>query len=125
MAGKTGRFAMLDQLLADGIHYMFGNPGTVEEGFLDALSDYQDMHYILGLEEAAVVGMADGYARATGRPAVLQLHSGVGLGSGIGMLYQAQRGHSPLVVLSGEPGVRYEAMDAQMAADLVSIARPV
>ena len=42
MAGKTGRFAIIEQLLADGIQYMFGNPGTVEQGFLDALSDYPD-----------------------------------------------------------------------------------
>lgn len=122
---KTGRAALIEQLLADNIHHMFGNPGTVEEGFLDALGDYPDMHYILGLEESAVVAMADGYARATGKPAVIQLHCSVGLGNGIGMLYQAQRGHAPLVVLAGDAGVRYEAMDAHMAADLVAMAEPV
>ncbi len=125
MAGKTGRFAILDQLLADGIHYMFGNPGTVEQGFLDALSDYQDLQYILTLQETVAVAIADGYARATRRPTVVQLHSGVGLGNGIGMMYQARRGHAPLVVISGEAGVRYDAMDAQMAADLVAMAEPV
>ncbi len=125
MASKTGRFAILDQLLADGIHYMFGNPGTVEQGFLDALSDYQDLQYILTLQESVAVAIADGYARATRRPAVVQLHSGVGLGNGIGMMYQARRGHAPLVVISGEAGVRYDAMDAQMAADLVAMAEPV
>lgn len=125
MAGKTGRFAILDQLLADGIHYMFGNPGTVEQGFLDALSDYQDLQYILTLQETVAVAIADGYARATRRPTVVQLHSGVGLGNGIGMMYQAKRGHAPLVVINGEAGVRYDAMDAQMAADLVAMAEPV
>jgi thiamine pyrophosphate-dependent acetolactate synthase large subunit-like protein len=125
MAGKTGRFAILDQLLADGIHYMFGNPGTVEQGFLDALSDYQDLQYILTLQETVAVAIADGYARATRRPTVVQLHSGVGLGNGIGMIYQARRGHAPLVVISGEAGARYDAMDAQMAADLVAMAEPV
>jgi len=125
MADKTGRFAILDQLLADGIHYMFGNPGTVEQGFLDALSDYQDLQYILTLQESVAVAIADGYARATRRPTVVQLHSGVGLGNGIGMMYQAKRGHAPLVVISGEAGVRYDAMDAQMAADLVAMAEPV
>src|SRR6516165_1903868 len=125
MASKTGRFAILDQLLADGIHYMFGNPGTVEQGFLDALSDYQDLQYILTLQETVAVAIADGYARATKRPTVVQLHSGVGLGNGIGMMYQAKRGHAPLVVISGEAGVRYDAMDAQMAADLVAMAEPV
>jgi thiamine pyrophosphate-dependent acetolactate synthase large subunit-like protein len=125
MAGKTGRFAILDQFLADGIHYMFGNPGTVEQGFLDALSDYQDLRYILTLQESVAVAIADGYARATRRPTVVQLHSGVGLGNGIGMMYQARRGYAPLVVISGEAGVRYDAMDAQMAADLVAMAEPV
>jgi benzoylformate decarboxylase len=125
MAGKTGRFAILDQLLADGIHYMFGNPGTVEQGFLDALSDYQDLQYILTLQESVAVAIADGYARATRGPTVVQLHSGVGLGNGIGMIYQALRGHAPLVVINGEAGVRYDAMDAQMAADLVAMAEPV
>lgn len=125
MAGQTGRFAIIEQLLAEGIHYMFGNPGTVEEGFLDALSDYPDMRYILALHETVAIAMADAYARATKRPAIIQLHSGVGLGNGIGMLYQAWRGHSPLVVLNGEAGLRYDALDAQMAADLVAMAAPV
>src|SRR5213076_2469067 len=114
MPGKTGRFAILEQLLADGVTYMFGNPGTVEQGFLDALGDYPDLRYITTLQETIAVAMADGYARATQRPAVVQLHSGVGLGNGVGMLYQAMRGHAPLVVLVGEAGLRYEAMEAQM-----------
>ena len=104
---------------------MFGNPGTVEQGFLDALSDTPDLRYMTTLQETIAVAMADGYARATQRPAVVQLHSGVGLGNGVGMMYQAKRGVAPLVVIAGESGVRYDAMDAQMAADLVAIARPV
>ena len=122
---KTGRFAIIEQLLADGVTHMFGNPGTVEQGFLDALSDYPGLEYVLALQETIAVAMADGYARATKRPTVVQLHSGVGLGNGIGMLYQAKRGHAPLVVIAGESGVRYDAMDAQMAADLVAMAEPV
>jgi thiamine pyrophosphate-dependent acetolactate synthase large subunit-like protein len=125
MAARTGRHAIIEQLLADDIHYMFGNPGTVEQGFLDSLEDYSDFHYILTLQETVAVGIADGYARATKKPTVVQLHSGVGLGNGIGMIYQAMRGHAPLVVLAGESGIRYDALDAQMAADLVGMARPV
>lgn len=122
---KTGRFAMIEQFMADGVTHMFGNPGTVEQGFLDALSDYPDLEYILALQEAVVVGIADGYARATRKPTIVQLHSGVGLGNGIGMMYQAKRGHAPLVVIAGESGVRYDAMEAQMWADLVDMAAPV
>ncbi len=125
MTAKTGRFAMIEQFMADGITYMFGNPGTVEQGFLDALSDYPDLEYILALQEAVVVGIADGYARGTRKPTIVQLHSGVGLGNGIGMMYQAKRGHAPLVVIAGESGVQYDAMEAQMWADLVDMAAPV
>jgi benzoylformate decarboxylase len=125
MAGRTGRQAIIEQFLADGIHYMFGNPGTVEQGFLDTLGEYPDFKYILTMQETIAVGIGDGYARATQKPTIVQLHSGVGLGNGIGMMYQAKRGNAPLVVIAGESGIRYDAMDAQMAADLVSMARPV
>jgi len=84
MAGKTGRFAILEQFLADGFTYMFGNPGTSEEGFLDALGDYPDLKYILTLQESVAVMTADGYARATGKPALVQIHSTPGLGNAIG-----------------------------------------
>ncbi|MFM7577225.1 MAG: thiamine pyrophosphate-binding protein, partial [Microcystaceae cyanobacterium] len=84
MTTKTGRFAILEQFLADGIHYMFGNPGTVEQGFLDALWQYPDLKYILTLQETIAVMTADGYARATKRPALVQIHSTPGLGNAIG-----------------------------------------
>jgi benzoylformate decarboxylase len=125
MAGNTGRFAILDQFVADGVEYIFGNPGTVEQGFLDALEDYPQLKYVFGLQETIAVAAADAYARATKRPTIVQLHSGVGLGNGVGMMYQALRGRAPLVVLAGEAGVQYDAMDAQMATDLVAIAKPV
>jgi len=122
---RQGKSAIIEQFLADGLTYMFGNPGTVEQGFLDALEGYDGFQYILALQETVAAGIADGYARATGGPALLQIHSGVGLGNTIGMLYQSKRGHTPLVAIAGESGVRYDAMDAQMAADLVAMARPV
>ena len=71
MAGKTGRFAIIEQLLADDISYVFGNPGTVEQGFLDVLSNYPGLKYILSLQETVAVAIADGYARATKKPAVV------------------------------------------------------
>ncbi len=125
MSQKTGRFAILEQFLADGIDRMFGCPGTSEEGFLDALWDYPDLKYILTLQESVAVMAADGYARATRKPALVQIHSTPGLGNAIGALYQAKRGHSPLVVIGGDAGIKYKAMDAQMAGDLVAFAEPV
>ncbi|MFE4259108.1 thiamine pyrophosphate-binding protein [Streptomyces sp. NPDC056883] len=125
-SGATpGRERLIDQFKADGLNVMFGNPGTVEQGFLDAVDAAEDFHYVLALQETVAAGIADGYARATGGAALLQLHSGVGLGNGIGMLYQSLRGHTPLVVVAGDAGVRYDAMDAQMASDLVAMAKPV
>jgi benzoylformate decarboxylase len=124
MRARQGKAAIFEQFAADGFTHMFGNPGTVEQGFLDEARNHQ-LSYLMALHEGAAVGMADGYARAAQRPALVQLHSGVGLGNGIGMLYQAKRGGSPLVVVVGEAGVRYDAMDGQMAADLVAMAEPV
>jgi len=125
MSTKTGRFAIIEQFLADGMTHMFGNPGTVEQGFLDALWEYPAMKYILTLQETIAVLTADGYARATQKPTLVQLHSTPGVGNGIGALYQAKRGHSPLVVIGGDSGIKYSAMDAQMAGDLVAFAEPV
>ena len=124
METGAGRYAFFRQLLADGIDVMFGNPGTSEQGLLDALTEFPQFRYILALHEGAAVGMADAYARALGRPAVVQLHSYAGLANGLGMMYAARRGHSPLVVVAGEAGLRYEALDGQMAADLLTMARP-
>ena len=125
MTGKTGHRKLLEQLEADGVRYLFGNPGSSEEGLLDEIARFPAIDYILGLQEAAVVSIADGYAQATQRPAVVQLHCSVGLGNAIGSLYHAKRRRSPLVVITGEAGAAYDAMDAQMAADLVAMARPV
>jgi benzoylformate decarboxylase len=138
MSTDTGAFAFLRQIMADGITCMFGNPGSSEENLLDALSnpEFRELTYYLALQEGSVVGMADAYARASParklpgdpfawrRPAMVQLHSYAGLANGLGMMYYARRGYTPMVVFAGEAGLRYEAMDGQMAADLCSIARP-
>lgn len=122
---KTARHFILDQFLADGMSYMFGNPGTVEQGFLDSLLDYSALKYILTLQETVAVLIADGYARCTHKPTLVQIHSTPGLGNSVGALYQAMRGHSPLVVIGGDAGIKYQNMDAQMAGDLVAMAKPV
>ncbi|MEW6754647.1 MAG: thiamine pyrophosphate-binding protein [Candidatus Latescibacterota bacterium] len=125
MAQRTGRCAVIEQFLADGMDYMFGNPGTVEQGFLDALSTYPEMKYVLTLQESVALLVGDGYARATKRPTLVQIHSSPGLGNAIGAMYQAMRGHAPLVVIGGDAGLRYVPLEAQMYADLVAMAEPV
>ncbi|MEU9889185.1 thiamine pyrophosphate-binding protein [Sphaerisporangium sp. NPDC051011] len=124
-ASRPARVAIIEQFQADGITHIFGNPGTVEQGFLDELRRFPDIQYVLALHEAAAVGIADGWARSTRRPALVQLHYGVGLGNGIGMLYEALRGQTPMVVIAGEAGVAYDSMDAQGSADLVGMAKLV
>jgi benzoylformate decarboxylase len=123
---STGSRQFLRQLQAEGINCVFGNPGTSEQNLLDALSDpeFKDLTYYLALQEGTAVAMADGYARATGRPAVVQLHSYAGLANGLGMMKYAHRGGTPLVVFAGESGLRYDALDGQMAGDLANMARP-
>ncbi|GAB4024214.1 thiamine pyrophosphate-binding protein [Spirosoma koreense] len=125
MAGKTGNQKIIEQFLTDGMNHMFGNPGTVEQGFLDAVAEYPDMKYILTLQESVAVMMADGYARTTQKPTIVQLHSSPGIGNAVGALYQAKRGHAPLVVIGSDAGLQYMNMDSQMANDLVAMMAPV
>ncbi|MGH3172175.1 MAG: thiamine pyrophosphate-binding protein, partial [Trebonia sp.] len=125
MTTSPGKVKLIEQFKADRLTVMFGNPGTVEQGFLDTAGQASGFRYVLSLHETVAAAMAEGYARATGGPALLQLHAGVGLGNAVGMLHQSLHGHTPLVVVAGDAGVRYEALEAHMAADLVSMARPV
>ncbi|GAA2613962.1 thiamine pyrophosphate-binding protein [Paractinoplanes durhamensis] len=125
MTAVTGHRRLLEQLRADGIRHLFGNPGSSEEGLLDEITRFPDLEYVMGLQEAALVCMADGYAQATGKPAAVLLHSGVGLGNAVGSLYHALHRQTPMVVMAGEAGVAYDALEAHMSADLVDIARPV
>ncbi len=125
MTQKPGRFKIIEQFLADGMNVMFGNPGTVEQGFLDALADYPQMRYVLTLQESVAVLAADGYARATQRPTLVQLHSSPGIGNAVGAVYQAKRGHAPLVIVGGDAGLRYMNTESQMYGDLVAFMEPV
>jgi hypothetical protein len=81
MIEMTGKQALLEQLVAEGVQHVFGNPGTSEQPFMDLLQDYPQLQYVLALHEATAVGMADGYAWASGRPAFVQLHIAPGLGN--------------------------------------------
>jgi benzoylformate decarboxylase len=83
-----------------GVTTVFGNPGSNELPFLAGFPD--DFTYVLGLHEGAVLAMADGYAQATGRPALVNLHSAAGLGNAVGNLANAVAAHTPLVVTAGQ-----------------------
>ncbi|WP_155375144.1 benzoylformate decarboxylase [Catellatospora vulcania] len=89
-----------DLLRSLGLTTVFGNPGSTEQTFLQNFPD--DFTYVLALQEASAVAIADGFAQATGRAALVNLHSCAGLGNGIGSLVAAYRGHTPLIVTAGQ-----------------------
>lgn len=126
MEKNTGNYAFFRQLIKDGCSCIFGNPGSSEENLLDTLQDeeFKDLKYFMGLHEGSVVAMADSYARALKKAAVVQLHSYAGLANGLGMLSYAKRGQTPMIVIAGEAGLKYDALDGQMGADLVAMAKP-
>ncbi len=92
--------ATLDLLRAFGIRKVFGNPGSTELPFLADWPD--DIDYVLGLQEASVVGMADGYAQATRNAGFVNLHSGAGVGNALGNIFTAHRNQTPLVITAGQ-----------------------
>jgi thiamine pyrophosphate-dependent acetolactate synthase large subunit-like protein len=121
----TGKRALLEQLVADGVRHIFGNPGTTEQAFQDLLQEFPGITYVLCLHEGVAVSMADAYARATGRPAFVQLHIAPGLGNAMGMLYNAHASHSPLVVYVGQSATEALFQEPLLSADLVAMAGPV
>jgi benzoylformate decarboxylase len=122
---RSGRDALLEVLRTEGVRHLFGNPGSTELPLIDALADAEDLHYVLALQEATAVGMADGYAQATGRPALLNLHTSAGVGNAIGNLTNAQANNSPLVVTAGQQHYGHIEADPMLSGDLVGLARPV
>jgi benzoylformate decarboxylase len=96
----TVREAAFDLFRAHGMTTVFGNPGSTE---LPMLADFPgDFRYVLGLQEAVAVGMADGFAQASGRPALVNLHTAPGVGNAMGAIFNAQANHSPVVITAGQ-----------------------
>jgi benzoylformate decarboxylase len=96
----TVREATVELLRAHGMTTIFGNPGSTE---LPMLADFPaDFRYVLGLQELVVVGIADGYAQATGRPAHVNLHTAPGVGNAVGGIFNAQANRAPLVITAGQ-----------------------
>src|SRR6202140_871913 len=92
--------ATLDLLRSFGIRKVFGNPGSTELPFLSDWPD--DIDYVLGLQEASVIGMAEGYPQATRNAGFVNLHSAAGLGNALGNIYTAHRNQTPLVITAGQ-----------------------
>lgn len=123
-ASRRGASVLLEVLRSEGVEYIFGNPGTTELPLMDALLDAPEIRYVLALQEASAVAMADGYAQASRRPGFLNLHTAGGLGHGMGNLLNASISQTPLVVTAGQQDSRHTVSDPLLFGDLVSLARP-
>jgi benzoylformate decarboxylase len=121
---RRGAAVFLEVLRSEGVRYVFGNPGTTELFLIDALVEAPDIRYVLALQEASAVAMADGYAQAAGRPGVLNLHTAGGLGHGLGNLLNASVCGTPLVVTAGQQDSRHTVTDPLLFGNLTSIAGP-
>ncbi|MET4486048.1 thiamine pyrophosphate-binding protein [Bradyrhizobium sp. LA7.1] len=124
LGARRGADVLLEVLSSEGVEYIFGNPGTTELPLIDALLSNPDLKYVLALQEATAVAMADGYAQAARRPAFLNLHTAGGLGHGMGNLLNASVSHTPLVVTAGQQDSRHTVTDPLLFGDLVRIAEP-
>jgi benzoylformate decarboxylase len=112
---------LMEILKSTGVRYLFGNPGTTELPFLDALPD-SSLEYVLGLQEATAVAAADGYAQATGQVGVVNVHVAPGLANSLSILHNAARSKSPVVVTAGQQDTRFLMHEPILAADLARMA---
>jgi benzoylformate decarboxylase len=102
----SGKIALMESLRAEGVRYIFGNPGTSEAPIMSALEGYPDLEYVLAVQEGVAMGMADGYARRTGEPAFVNLHIHTGLANGISLLTDSFSAGVPLVLTAGNMDAR-------------------
>ena len=124
MPYMTGRAALLALLKQEGITHMFGNPGTTELPLMDQMAGEHEIHYVLGLAEVAVMAMADGYSQAGNKLAFCNLHVAPGLGNAMGMLYDAMKANSPIIVTAGQHPQDFALKEPLHWAELPEIARP-
>ena len=118
----TGKRALLEMLKAEGVEYIFGNPGTSEGPIIDLLGDYPEFKYILCLQESVAVGMGESYARSTGTASFVSLHVDSGLANGIALMLDALNTGTPMVVTSAN----YDARKiTEVMTDLADLVRPV
>jgi benzoylformate decarboxylase len=117
-ASVSVKDATLNLLRAFGIKKVFGNPGSTELPFLSDWPD--DIDYVLGLQEASVIGMADGYAQATRNAGFVNLHSAAGVGNALGNIYTAHRNQTPLVITAGQQARSIMPLQAFLYAERAS-----
>jgi benzoylformate decarboxylase len=123
MAEMSGADAMFEFMVREGVRYVFGNPGTTELPLMDQFAARDEITYILALHEDSALGIAAGYAEATGQPTVVNLHTNPGLAHALGNLYNAYRAGTPLVVTAGQQDTRAMLDGPLLYADMIELAR--
>ncbi len=121
----TGRAAFLQLLVDEGVTHLFGNPGTTELPIMEVVPDYPQLKYVLGLQEAVVVGMADGFCRASNRLAAANVHVAPGLGNAMGALYNAKFSGSPVILTAGQQEQGHGLLEPMLYEPLVPMAQPL
>src|SRR5262245_27225040 len=121
----TGRSAFLALLKDEGVTTLFGNPGTTELPIMHALKDHPDLTYVLGLQEALVVAMADGFSRASGRLVACNVHVAPGLGNAMGSLFNAKFTGTPMVLTAGQQEQGHGLTEPLLYDPLLPIAAPL
>jgi benzoylformate decarboxylase len=124
MAYISGKQAFLEILVSEGVSMMFGNPGTTELPLMDGLAREPRIRYILALQEAVAIAMADGYAQASGSLAAVNVHVSPGLGNAMGMLYDAFKAHAPLLLTAGQHDQCFTVTEPILWSDLPPVAAP-
>jgi len=120
----SGKQAFLEILTREGVDVMFGNPGTTELPLMDGLARESRIRYVLALQESVAVGMADGYAQASGKLAAVNVHTSPGLGNAMGMLYDAHMAGSPILLTAGQHDHSMSLTEPILWSDLPPVARP-
>ncbi|MFG1626145.1 thiamine pyrophosphate-binding protein [Kribbella sp. NPDC049227] len=123
-AAPLSRDLLMRYLEHQGVEYIFGNPGTTELPFVDACDAHPTIRYVLSLHEDVAVAQATGYARASGKIGVVNLHVAPGLAHGLGNLYNAFRARVPLLVTAGQQHTGLMIQDPILTADLAGMVRP-
>ena len=124
MAYISGKQAFLEVLKQEGVSVMFGNPGTTELPLMDGLAREPKIHYVLALQEAVAIAMADGYAQASGGLAAVNVHVSPGLGNAMGMLYNAMKSGAPMLLTAGQHDQSFNVTEPILWSDLPPVARP-
>ncbi len=125
MEEQSGCSALMTILEDEGVEYIFGNPGTTELPVMDCLVDHPKINYVLGLQEAVVMAMADGYSRASGKLSCTNFHVAPGLGNAIGAIYNASFFGSPVIVTAGQQEHGLSVTEPMLYHELVPMAQPV